>query len=187
MKTIGQNRSGVRSKSIGFKVDLESVMTFQFDPVVHRMIDKYSWNEERARSVFEDMKRYLYLGRITGKPLIPPPEVDEMWHNFILFTVDYASFCSRFLGRFIHHRPRRRDDSPTGSGFTVKDTLNIAQAEFGSLSSNWNYPNLHAKADCGPDSCGCGCSGDCTSRKKQRPRLVAQTGSCSCSDWCQCS
>jgi hypothetical protein len=139
------------------QIELDSVMSFEFDPLVHRMVDKYQWAEDEARSVFEDTKRYLYLARMTGKPLIPPAKVDEMWHNFILFTADYASFCERRLGKFIHHRPRRRDDCPYGSGVTVRDTLDLAQSVFGTLSTNWDFPG--AKAQSG----------------------------CSCSDWCKCS
>ncbi len=139
------------------EIDLDQIMNFQFDPLIHRMVDKYDWTEDRSRSVFEDTKRYLFLARTTSLPLIPPPDVDEVWHNFILFTVDYASFCERFLGKFIHHRPRRRDDPPTGNGFTVKDTLEVAKANFGELSKNWNYPGVCSKSKC------------------------------SCSDWCKCS
>lgn len=28
-----------------------------------------------------------------------------MWHNFILFTREYAAFCTKYFGRFVHHQP----------------------------------------------------------------------------------
>jgi hypothetical protein len=31
--------------------------------------------------------------------------VDEVWHQFILFTAQYLDFCQRFFGRYIHHSP----------------------------------------------------------------------------------
>src|SRR5690348_8802846 len=31
--------------------------------------------------------------------------VDEAWHTFILFTLDYSRFCDEVFGRFIHHHP----------------------------------------------------------------------------------
>ena len=43
--------------------------------------------------------------------------IDDMWHIFILHTRDYAEFCHRYFGRFIHHEPlppdppRERDES----------------------------------------------------------------------------
>ncbi|WP_207925872.1 glycine-rich domain-containing protein [Actinocrispum wychmicini] len=35
----------------------------------------------------------------------PSQEVDKGWHQFILNTVDYAEFCERVAGRFLHHVP----------------------------------------------------------------------------------
>jgi hypothetical protein len=40
-----------------------------------------------------------------GAGLAPSDEVDKGWHAFILFTADYAEFCQRIAGRFIHHLP----------------------------------------------------------------------------------
>jgi hypothetical protein len=37
--------------------------------------------------------------------LSPSETVDTGWHAFILHTADYAEFCQRIAGRFIHHRP----------------------------------------------------------------------------------
>jgi len=31
--------------------------------------------------------------------------VDEVWHTFILFTKEYADFCNKVMGKFIHHEP----------------------------------------------------------------------------------
>jgi hypothetical protein len=38
-------------------------------------------------------------------PQSPTPEEDLGWHTFILHTRDYAAFCDRIAGRFIHHEP----------------------------------------------------------------------------------
>ena len=31
--------------------------------------------------------------------------VDEVWHQFVLFTVEYVTFCKRYFGRYVHHSP----------------------------------------------------------------------------------
>ena len=31
--------------------------------------------------------------------------IDEVWHQFILFTRQYMEFCHRFFGRYIPHNP----------------------------------------------------------------------------------
>lgn len=42
---------------------------------------------------------------VTTRPIGPSELVDIGWHTFILYTVDYAAFCERIAGRFIHHVP----------------------------------------------------------------------------------
>lgn len=32
-------------------------------------------------------------------------EIDEMWHEFILFTQDYMDFCQQYFGEYLHHLP----------------------------------------------------------------------------------
>ncbi|WP_434446329.1 glycine-rich domain-containing protein [Lentzea sp. E54] len=39
------------------------------------------------------------------KQFRPSKQVDIGWHQFILNTHDYADFCDRTAGRFIHHVP----------------------------------------------------------------------------------
>lgn len=36
---------------------------------------------------------------------MPSVLVDEAWHAFVLCTEEYQSFCQRFFGRMMHHRP----------------------------------------------------------------------------------
>ena len=32
-------------------------------------------------------------------------QVDEVWHQFILFTEEYHDFCQNIAGKYIHHSP----------------------------------------------------------------------------------
>ena len=36
---------------------------------------------------------------------MPSQVVDDLWHEFILFTRDYGAFCQRAFGQFLHHTP----------------------------------------------------------------------------------
>ncbi len=47
----------------------------------------------------------LACARSPETPLAPSREVDHGWHAFILHTREYAEFCDRVAGRFIHHVP----------------------------------------------------------------------------------
>jgi hypothetical protein len=46
---------------------------------------------------------------------MPSHAVDEAWHGFILCTAQYADFCQRAYGRFLHHHPEG------GGGAAVDD------------------------------------------------------------------
>ena len=52
-----------------------------------------------------------------GGPLAPSAQVDVGWHTFILFTLEYAEFCQRIAGRFLHHVP---DDISVNSEAVLK-------------------------------------------------------------------
>lgn len=36
---------------------------------------------------------------------MPDATVDEGWHAFLQHTEDYAAFCERIAGTYLHHRP----------------------------------------------------------------------------------
>ncbi|WNV90345.1 hypothetical protein [Umezawaea sp. Da 62-37] len=64
-----------------------------------------------------------YLKTCTDNPgvhLRPSQRVDLGWHQFILNTVDYAEFCERVAGYFIHHVPDEFTLPRGGSAETVK-------------------------------------------------------------------
>ncbi|WP_344747139.1 hypothetical protein [Streptosporangium vulgare] len=62
-----------------------------------------------------------------GAGLGPSDTVDIGWHTFILYTPEYAEFCQRIAGRFIHHNP---DDNPadSGTGNSLADTIKAMEA-----------------------------------------------------------
>ncbi len=124
------------------KAKYETVMAYRFDPLIYRMVDKHGWDEAVACEVFEEFKRYAWLCATTGEALAPTKIIDEMWHNFILFTEDYQEFCRVTLGRFFHHRPTRRGQihgEDNGESATQK-TTRMATEAFGTLSKYWMFP-----------------------------------------------
>jgi hypothetical protein len=55
--------------------------------------------------ILDQALAFLGACAVTTEPIGPSPIVDIGWHAFILYTVDYAAFCDRIAGRFIHHVP----------------------------------------------------------------------------------
>ena len=93
---------------------LERVLAYRHDGVVARYRRDHGGSGADAREVFEGLLAFLYL---SGRSIELPereavvgmyPEIlklDWMWHSFILHTRDYAEFCGRHFGFFLHHEP----------------------------------------------------------------------------------
>jgi hypothetical protein len=47
----------------------------------------------------------LAAGHPRAKLSMPSVAVDDLWHELVLHTRDYAAFCEAALGRFLHHVP----------------------------------------------------------------------------------
>jgi hypothetical protein len=81
-------------------------MTYKNPEVIYRFTHEWDVAPAEARRIFDDMKRFLWLVSQPGNESIAPvPIVDEMWHTFLAFTVDYARFGRDYFGRMLHHVP----------------------------------------------------------------------------------
>lgn len=67
-----------------------------------RMIQD-GWEPSRVEDLRIEFLRFMALHHIVDEPVAPPAPVDEFWHAFVLETPDYAAFCERNFGSFIHH------------------------------------------------------------------------------------
>ncbi|MEU0076166.1 hypothetical protein ABZ027_42590 [Streptomyces sp. NPDC006332] len=68
-------------------------------------------------------------GQQPGQNLAPSKLVDVGWHAFVLHTVDYAEFCQRVVGHFVHHVPTDEDEeTPDGPQATRERTLTAITA-----------------------------------------------------------
>lgn len=57
--------------------------------------------------VFSGLREYFYICNQSRWRMVSMPSqvVDVAWHEFILFTRQYHTFCKKGLGRFLHHTP----------------------------------------------------------------------------------
>lgn len=64
---------------------------------------------------------------------MPSRTVDEAWHEFVLHTLDYAMFCDKAYGTFLHHRPEESmsedERAHQGHGAMVATWLAATRAE----------------------------------------------------------
>src|SRR4051812_42735932 len=69
------------------------------------------------------------------KHLRPSRKVDLGWHQFILNTKDYAEFCQRVAGYFIHHVPDEFTSPRGESAETTKALAPLRWRQCGSAAS----------------------------------------------------
>jgi hypothetical protein len=77
-----------------------------FTRLTGRIMADSSLDRHTAERILEQTLAFLAAcARNPGARLAPSRDVDKGWHAFLLFTADYAEFCDRVAGRFIHHLP----------------------------------------------------------------------------------
>lgn len=87
---------------------LERILAFRSPEVPMRIAQKVGISLEEAERLFNEILKYLYVCRQARKariPVAPSLVLDDGWHNFVLFTKEYARFCEGYVGEFIHHIP----------------------------------------------------------------------------------
>jgi hypothetical protein len=133
---------------------IDRLLAYENAGLIARMQNKLGIGHAEALALFDDTKRFLYLCGTVAPPLAPPERIDECWHHFILFTQDYASFCERYFGRFIHHLPKSPEDTARSDGSVMRTTLAHAGTRFGEpLSANWDFGHrVDCKEKCSPSS-----------------------------------
>lgn len=92
-----------------------ALMNYKNKHVIERYCNEYNKPIKYGDELFEQLMKWLYasykLQRSNAPPLMLQDllAIDLMWHTFILFTKDYASFCYQHFGYFIHHIPKTED------------------------------------------------------------------------------
>ena len=107
---------------------LETVLEYKNPNVLKLYQQNYPHNQLSAEQAFEEALKYIWLTQKhhldkKNNPqdeTIPErcvmlrsmQEIDQMWHEFILFTEDYTQFCLTYFGEYVHHMPNLFDTMP---------------------------------------------------------------------------
>src|SRR5436309_3499254 len=114
---------------------LDEALDYHNSDIIDRFLGIYDIPSSEAEQIFYETKKWVWLSanasqeRRNGNhvPRLVIDNflifIDEMWHNFILFTKLYQEYCLSRFGFFIHHNPTPR---------RVKEAMN---AEFKSSTS----------------------------------------------------
>lgn len=95
--------------------------------LIPRIAKLYHHTEEIAADLVKEAKRMLYLRAVTGNPVSPSEEIDDAWHEMILFTKFYQQFAD-FIGHFVHHNPT---PGPPDGGKMYANTKKMYEEVFG--------------------------------------------------------
>lgn len=68
------------------------------------------WVQEEALQCMGLYKDFLLLKKKhISESLVPTREIDEFWHNHILYTQHYFYDCQQIFGHYLHHEPASQD------------------------------------------------------------------------------
>ena len=107
---------------------LSQVLEYKNAAVLKLYQQNYPKHSLPADVAFREVLKYLWLTQKHAHDVKSNPdganlprncimlrsmqEIDDMWHEFILFTEDYTDFCQRTFGHYIHHLPNIFDNMP---------------------------------------------------------------------------
>lgn len=101
--------------------NLSELLNYRHEDLINSYIRNFGSEKAMAEILFDDMLRYLWVSAKHEQDRAASPDtphlqfslvmqeemrsIDEMWHNFILYTRDYTHFCQRYFGQYLHHQP----------------------------------------------------------------------------------
>ncbi len=104
--------------------------------LVPRIMKIYKRDEEFTRGILLEAKRMLLLRVLRDHPVTPSLEIDDAWHEMILFTRFYQDFCGFLGGGFLHHDPDVETPVEESSGEQLYD-----------LTQRWYEEEFRIKPD----------------------------------------
>ncbi|PJE64266.1 MAG: hypothetical protein COU90_03555 [Candidatus Ryanbacteria bacterium CG10_big_fil_rev_8_21_14_0_10_43_42] len=134
--------------------DFSGILAYKNDNLIKLYAVRESIALSDAAHLFEECKKFLALISIIPQPISPSKQLDSMWHHFILHTHDYAAFCEKFFGKFLHHHPTNQPYTESRG-----EMLQLAKTIFGDIDPViWPTTEVIAcDSSCGGDSY---CKGD---------------------------
>lgn len=117
--------------------ELSKLLEYKNPAVLKLYEQNYPNNKLSADQAFTEVLKYLWLSKkhtmelpenlnnenFPSQCFMPRSmrEIDEMWHEFILFTEDYTHFCMRYFGEYMHHLPNIFDNMPRPRDIVEKE------------------------------------------------------------------
>jgi hypothetical protein len=134
------------------------VPTPLFRRLVSRIVLDHQLDHQLAERIMTEALAFLRAcGANPDVPLSPSLQVDIGWHTFILYTREYAEFCQRVAGRFIHHLPDDEDTDGADDLSGVDEAALVRQRTLAALAAAGHTVDLDLwglNAKCEGDTSG---------------------------------
>lgn len=127
----------------------EAIALMDMIPIKDKLIERATSGREKDNppvkledidEAIMDYRRYLFLNlRYPGFPIAPSYDIDEVWHQHILFTRRYGTDCQKIFGEMRHHIPHfgRKDRRVEEDKRILDKTRALWEAEFGFIPKSY--------------------------------------------------
>jgi len=132
---------------------LEKLWVYEIpEDIIKRLKKNFPYNmmtNEEIQLCVDEFKKYMaimVIGYSQGRGVaMTSPVIDEIWHTFILFTIEYHKFSLLLDKGYIHHTPNTKSFKfgPDAVSFFY-DTY---KKYFGELHSIWSFTVIEEKLD----------------------------------------
>ena len=115
----------------------KTIDAISFDKIISKLSENLTWSEKAEKEACKQYKRFLFLQKKYGDKytLVPSIEIDEFWHQHILFTTQYQTDCEQIFGKYLHHIPTLKKTSSNTINAEIqknfKTTQKLYRREFG--------------------------------------------------------
>ncbi len=101
----------------GLLAQYERALRFEAPYLIEKLLkERIVETAAEAEALFLEAKKYLVLSHVDTDVSwnMYSARVDEVWHQFVLFTQQYADFCRGCFGEYLHHNPSNAPQAPDG-------------------------------------------------------------------------
>jgi hypothetical protein len=133
---------------------LDAVLTYKNPEVVSRFLSSYPIDPVDAEQIFTETLRWLWVAMLDrerrgGRLFVTTSmfAIDEMWHAFLMYTADYAEFCYRFFGEYIHHQPTSNREKERAQRRWDKDPEAYKRSFARKMERQYRYIAAHLGED----------------------------------------
>lgn len=138
-----------------------------------KLLEREDWDDARVDAALGEYRQFLFIRALTewSTKLVPLSEdMDEVWHEHILFSRQYQHMCSALFGNFLHHNPEGGSHSRSRSTayalrhhcsrqeYDDEDDLLFTWLLIDAATLDVDYPYLDFSED-SYSSCDDGCGG----------------------------